>query len=98
ESPCIDSKPFGNDAHTGSPRSRQGLTDSFFECGGNWGPPEALSVGVRRQVGEIVFLLSRHPVFADEPSLVPWQMLLTLFPGDACTSLLSASTAVGALR
>ena len=24
-----------------------------------------------RQVGEIVFLLSRHPVFADKPSLVP---------------------------
>jgi hypothetical protein len=24
-----------------------------------------------RQVGEIVFLLSRHPVFADEPSLPP---------------------------
>jgi hypothetical protein len=39
----IDSEPLGNDAHTGSPRSRQGLTDSFFECGGNWGPPEALS-------------------------------------------------------
>jgi hypothetical protein len=32
------------------------------------------------QVGEIVFLLSQHPVFADEPSLVPWQMLLTLVP------------------
>src|SRR5258707_13536582 len=32
------------------------------------------------QVGEIVFLLSRHPVFADEPSLIPWQMLLTLVP------------------
>jgi hypothetical protein len=41
--PRIDSKLFLNDAHTGPPRSRQGLTDSFFECGGNWGPPEALS-------------------------------------------------------
>src|SRR5262249_62247875 len=41
--PRIDSKPFGNHAHTGPSRSRQGLTDSFFECGGNWGPPEALS-------------------------------------------------------
>jgi hypothetical protein len=41
--PRIDSKLFRNDAHTGPPRSRQGLTDSFFECGGNWGPPEALS-------------------------------------------------------
>jgi hypothetical protein len=27
-------------------------------------------VRLRWQVGEIVFLLSRHPVFADEPSLV----------------------------
>src|SRR5262245_21374984 len=41
--PGIDSKLFRNDAHTGPPRSRKGLTDSFFECGGNWGPPEALS-------------------------------------------------------
>jgi hypothetical protein len=28
----IDSEAFGNDAHTGPSRSRQGLTDSFFEC------------------------------------------------------------------
>jgi hypothetical protein len=35
--PRIDSKLFRNDAHTGAPRSRQGLTDSFFECRGNWG-------------------------------------------------------------
>src|SRR6516165_2437981 len=35
---------------------------------------------VRARRGEIVFLLSRHPVFADEPSLLPGQMLLTLFP------------------
>src|SRR5215831_4455604 len=41
--PRIDCKLFRNDAHTGPPRSRQGLTDSFFECGGNWGPPEVLS-------------------------------------------------------
>jgi hypothetical protein len=32
----IDSELFGNDAHTGPPRSRQGLTDSFFECGGEY--------------------------------------------------------------
>src|SRR5262249_19600568 len=32
------------------------------------------------QVSEVVFRLSRHPVFADEPSLIPWQMLLTLVP------------------
>jgi hypothetical protein len=41
--PGIDSKPFGNDPYTRPSRSRQGRTDSFFECGGNWGPPEALS-------------------------------------------------------
>src|SRR5262245_22476350 len=29
----IDAELFGNDAHTGP---RQGLTDSFFECRGNW--------------------------------------------------------------
>src|SRR5260370_29150342 len=39
----IDSEAFGNDAHTGPSRSRQGLTDSFFECRGNRGPPEALA-------------------------------------------------------
>jgi hypothetical protein len=38
--PGIDSELFGNDAHTGPPRSRQGLTDSFFECGGNRRAPE----------------------------------------------------------
>jgi hypothetical protein len=38
------------------------------------------SVFASRLAIEIVFLLSRHPVFADEPSLVPWQMLLTLVP------------------
>jgi hypothetical protein len=30
-----------------------------------------VQVDLRRQVGEIVFLLSRHPVFADKPSLAP---------------------------
>jgi hypothetical protein len=30
----VNSKPFGNDAHTGPLRSRQSLADSFFECGG----------------------------------------------------------------
>ena len=41
--PGIDSKPFGNDPYTGPPRSRQGLTDSFFECRGYRRPPEAFS-------------------------------------------------------
>ena len=36
--------------------------------------------GLRRQVGEIVLLFPRHPMFADEPSLVARQMLLTLVP------------------
>src|SRR5437588_3875602 len=44
------------------------------------GGRQGQQVGLRRQVGEIVFLLSRHPVFADEPSLVPGQMLLALVP------------------
>jgi hypothetical protein len=30
--PGIDSKPFGDDPYTRPSRSRQGLTDSFFEC------------------------------------------------------------------
>src|SRR5262249_12605630 len=37
----INSEPFGNDAHAGPSRSRQGLTDSFFECGSNWGGARA---------------------------------------------------------
>src|SRR6266581_1542111 len=44
------------------------------------GGRQGTQVSLRRQVGEIVFLLSRHPVFADEPSLVPGQMLLALVP------------------
>jgi len=37
-------------------------------------------VGLRRQVGEIVFFLSRRTVFADEPSLLAGEMLLPLVP------------------
>src|SRR6266568_2149549 len=44
------------------------------------GGRQGAQVHLCRQVGEIVFLLSRHPVFADEPSLVAGQMLLTLVP------------------
>src|SRR5205823_9264157 len=29
---------------TGPPRSRQSLTDSFFECGGDWGTPKAFTL------------------------------------------------------
>ena len=38
------------------------------------GGRQGAQVGRRRQVGEIVFFLSRHPAFADEPSLVSRQM------------------------
>ena len=44
------------------------------------GSRQGAQVSRRRQVGEIVFPLSRHPVFADEPSRVPGQMLLALVP------------------
>ena len=44
------------------------------------GGRQGAQVRLRRQVCEIVFLLSRSPVFADEPSLVPGQMLLALVP------------------
>jgi len=40
--PWINPEPFGNDAHTGPPRGYQGLADSFFECRGNRGAPEAI--------------------------------------------------------
>src|SRR3974390_818710 len=36
--------------------------------------------GLGRQVGEIVFLLARRPVFADEPSLLAGRMLMALVP------------------
>src|SRR5262245_18482271 len=42
--PWIDSEPFGNDAHTGPSKSRQGLTDSLFQGGGYRRPPEAVSL------------------------------------------------------
>ena len=44
------------------------------------GGRQGAQVSLRRQVGEVVFLLSRQSVFANEPSLVPRQMLLTLVP------------------
>src|SRR4029077_1612194 len=45
-----------------------------------------------RQVGEIVFLLSREPVLADEPSFLPWQMLLALVPDSLWWSVCYAHT------
>ena len=44
------------------------------------GGRQGAQVGLRRQVGEIIFFLSRRTVFADEPNLVPGEMLLTLVP------------------
>src|SRR3990172_4548643 len=44
------------------------------------GGRQGAQLSLRRQVGEIVFLLSRHSVFADETSLVAGQMLLALVP------------------
>ena len=38
------------------------------------GGSQGSQVGRRRQVGEVVFFLSRHPMFADEPSLVARQI------------------------
>src|SRR5262249_42525825 len=43
----IDTEAFRNDAHTWSPRNRQGLADSFFKCGSNWGAPQALPLDHR---------------------------------------------------
>src|SRR5215831_19402752 len=61
--PGIDSKLFGNDAHTGPPRSRQSLTDSFFECGGNWGAPEAFTLALGpRKPGTDSFLKIIRPL------------------------------------
>src|SRR6267142_3579268 len=51
------------------------------------GGRQGAQVGLRRQVGEIVFLLSRHPVFADEPGLLAWQMLPALVPDSLWRSV-----------
>src|SRR5262249_7763362 len=47
------------------------------------------------QVGEIVFLLSRHPMFADEPGLLPGQMLLALVPDSLWCSVCYTHTDSG---
>ena len=44
------------------------------------GGRQGAQVRLRWQVGEIVFLLSRHPVFADEPSLIARKMLVAFVP------------------
>src|SRR5512132_270740 len=62
------------------------------------GDRQVAQVGLRRQVGEIVFLLSRHPVFADEPSLLPGQMLLTLLSLIRCGGPSATRTRTAAKR
>jgi hypothetical protein len=47
----INSKLFGNDADTGPAWSRQSLTDSFFECGSDWGTPKAFTLSSRTDSG-----------------------------------------------
>src|SRR5262249_32779538 len=42
----INTEAFCNDAHTWSPRSRQGIADSFFKCGSNWRAPQALPLAL----------------------------------------------------
>jgi hypothetical protein len=44
------------------------------------GSRQGAQVGLRRQIGEIVFSLSGRTVFADEPSLLAGEMLLPLVP------------------
>jgi len=44
------------------------------------GSSQSAQIGRSRQIGEVVLPLSRQPVFADEPNLIPRQMLLTLVP------------------
>src|ERR1700731_1626341 len=44
------------------------------------GGRQGAQIGRRRQIGEVIFFLSRHPMFADEPSFLARQMLLTLVP------------------
>ena len=56
------------------------------------GSRQGAQVSRRRQVGEIEFLLSRHPVFADEPGLLPGQMLLALVPDSLWWSVCYAHT------
>src|SRR4030081_3158522 len=59
------------------------------------GGGQGSQAGRSRQVGEIVFLLSRRPVFADKPGLVSRQMLLTLVPDPLRWSVGGAYTDSG---
>ena len=37
---------------------------------------QCVQIRLGRQIGEIIFLLSRHSVFTDEPRFVSWKVLL----------------------
>ena len=46
------------------------------------GNSQTAQIGRGRQVGEVILLLSRGPVFADRPGFIAGQMLLALIPDD----------------
>src|SRR5262249_13146507 len=58
----VNSKPFGNNAHTGPPRSRQSLADSFFECGSNRWATEALRAPLEKPQSADLDPLHQGPV------------------------------------
>jgi hypothetical protein len=51
-----------------------------------YGGGQSAQIGRGRQIGEVVLLLSRRPVFADEPSLIP--------PGDVADLCLRSAAVV----
>src|SRR5262245_19899983 len=55
------------------------------------GGRQCAQVGLRRQVGEIVFLFSRHPVFADEPCLCCWPLSLIRCVGPSAMRVRTAA-------
>jgi hypothetical protein len=72
--PGIDSELFGNDAHTGPPRSRQSLADSLFECRSNWGTPEAFTLTPGpRKAGTDSFRNHRPLVPASPAAALHWR-------------------------
>ena len=60
----IDAKPSGDLAHTGPSRSRQSLSDLFFEGRGYRGPPEAFC-------GLESLFLARHGLVPESSPEIP---------------------------
>src|SRR5438105_931111 len=58
----INSKLFGNDADTRPPRSRQSLTDSLFQCGGDWGTPKAFTLAPGARKASTDSFLNHRPL------------------------------------